>query len=75
MLPDSVIMFRLLSFACSHHPDLSLDDNPSVLTMPNFNYQNIFITEDGRISYLADWNVIDAGTLPDDKLATLTRCG
>jgi hypothetical protein len=41
-------------------PDLSLDDPPFVLSMPDINYQNIFITEDGRISCLVDWDGIGA---------------
>ena len=44
-------------------PDPSLDGPPFVLSMPDFNYQNIFITEDGRISCLIDWDGIESGPI------------
>jgi len=37
-----------------------LDDPPFVLSMPNLNLQNIFITGDGRISCIIDWDGIEA---------------
>ena len=41
-------------------PDLSLDDTPFFLSIPDFNYQNMFVTEYGKISCLIDWDGIEA---------------
>jgi len=54
------VQLALLRMFALSLPDLSLDDPPFVLSMPDFNYQNIFITKDGRISCLIDWDGIGA---------------
>ncbi|KIM38708.1 hypothetical protein M413DRAFT_29944 [Hebeloma cylindrosporum] len=50
-------LLRMLALSL---PDPSLDGPPFVLSMPDFNYQNIFVADDGRVSCLIDWDGIDA---------------
>ncbi|KAG6897096.1 hypothetical protein C0993_007796 [Termitomyces sp. T159_Od127] len=37
-------------------PDQSLDGPPFVLSMPDFNYQNIFVDNEGHVTGLIDWD-------------------
>lgn len=52
---DYQIKLALLRMFALSLPDPCLDDPPFVLSMPDFNYQNIFVTEDGRVSCLIGW--------------------
>jgi len=54
------IQLTLLRMFALSLPDPSLDDPPFVLSMPDFNFQNIFVTEDGKVSCLIDWDGIEA---------------
>lgn len=42
-------------------PDESLDGPPFVLSMPDFNYQNIFVDDEGNVTGLIDWDGMMVG--------------
>jgi hypothetical protein len=57
---DHKIFLSLLRMFAGALPDTSLDGPPFVLSMPDFNYQNIFV-DNGEVTGLIDWDGIFAG--------------
>ncbi|KAH0586969.1 hypothetical protein J132_04506 [Termitomyces sp. J132] len=53
---DHKISLSLLRLFAGALPDESLDGPPFVLHMPDFNYQNIFVDEEGHVTGLIDWD-------------------
>ncbi|PPR05610.1 hypothetical protein CVT26_009132 [Gymnopilus dilepis] len=58
---DHKVSLALLRMFAGSLPDESLDSPPFVLSMPDFNYQNIFVDEDGEVTALIDWDGIMVG--------------
>ncbi|KAJ7814112.1 kinase-like protein, partial [Mycena olivaceomarginata] len=58
---DHKISLSLLRMFAGALPDTSLDGPPFVLSMPDFNYQNIFVDDNGEVTGLIDWDDIFAG--------------
>ncbi|KDR73171.1 hypothetical protein GALMADRAFT_212641 [Galerina marginata CBS 339.88] len=54
----SLALLRMFSGAL---PDETLDGPPFVLSMPDFNYQNVFVDNDGNVTGLLDWDGMVVG--------------
>ncbi|KAJ7802798.1 hypothetical protein B0H14DRAFT_3488137 [Mycena olivaceomarginata] len=63
---DHKISLSLLRMFAGALPDTSLDGPPFVLSMPDFNYQNIFVDDNGEVTGLIDWDGIFAGPRQGD---------
>jgi hypothetical protein len=58
---DHKVSLALLRIFAGTLPDETLDGPPFVLSMPDFNYQNVFVDVDGNVTGLIDWDGIVVG--------------
>ncbi|KAF8213563.1 kinase-like domain-containing protein [Mycena galopus ATCC 62051] len=59
--PRHKVSLWLLRLFAGALPDHSLDGPPFVLSMPDFNFQNIFVNDNGEVTGLIDWDGITVG--------------
>lgn len=53
---DHKVSLALLRLFAGSLPDETLDGPPFVLSMPDFDYQNVFVDDDGHVTGLIDWD-------------------
>jgi hypothetical protein len=58
---DHQVSLALLRMFAGSLPDETLDGPPFVLSMPDFNYQNVFVDNDGNVTGLIDWDGMFVG--------------
>ncbi|KAJ6486754.1 kinase-like domain-containing protein [Mycena sanguinolenta] len=58
---DHKVSLSLLRLFAGALPDHALDGPPFVLSMPDFNYQNVFVGNNGQVTGLIDWDGIMVG--------------
>ncbi|KAJ7068739.1 hypothetical protein C8F01DRAFT_1247232 [Mycena amicta] len=58
---DQKTSLLLLLLFAGALPDHALDGPPFVLSMPDFNYQNVFVNDDGQVAGLIDWDDMMVG--------------
>jgi aminoglycoside phosphotransferase (APT) family kinase protein len=54
----SLILLRMFAASLPNH---TLDGPPFVLSMPDFNYQNVFVDDEGFVTGLIDWDDAKVG--------------
>ncbi|KAF8211586.1 kinase-like domain-containing protein [Mycena galopus ATCC 62051] len=58
---DHKVSLSLLRLFAGALPDHDLDGPPFVLSIPDFNYQNVFVNDNGEVTGLIDWDGIMVG--------------
>ncbi|PPQ79714.1 hypothetical protein CVT25_003285 [Psilocybe cyanescens] len=53
---DHKVSLALLRLFAGSLPDETLDGPPFVLSMPDFNYQNVFVDDEGNVTGIIDWD-------------------
>ncbi|KAH7930416.1 hypothetical protein BV22DRAFT_1191246 [Leucogyrophana mollusca] len=59
--PDHKVSLALVRMFASALLDETLDEPPFVLSVPDFDYQNIFVDDDGNVTGIIDWDGVIVG--------------